>query len=197
MNDSAISLPQLIYRARNGDDDALGELCNRHRPYLRLMAKRTLDSRMKVRADESDLVQQTMLSAIRNFGQFQGSQAGQFVAWLQILHERNVVDAARVHRAEKRDVDREGAVFEDHGSVIADGDSPSMRAMRGEDALQLAEALESLPDDQREAVRLRHLEGWSLKHIADSLGRSEEAVAGLIKRGMVGLRKHVRTEPGD
>ena len=197
MNDSAVSLQQLIFRARNGDDDALGELCNRHRPYLRLMAQRTLDSRVKVRADESDLVQQTMLSAVRNFGQFQGSQAGQFVAGLQLLHERNVIDAARVHKAEKRDVNREGAAFEEEGPVFEGGDSPSMRAMRGEQALQLAEALESLPDDQREAVRLRHLEGRSLKHIAESLGRSEVAVAGLIKRGMAGLRQVIRAEPGD
>ncbi|MEZ6127351.1 MAG: sigma-70 family RNA polymerase sigma factor [Planctomycetaceae bacterium] len=197
MNDSASSMQQLLSRARNGDDDALGELCNRHRPYLRLMTQRALDSRVKVRADESDLVQQTMLSAVRNFAQFQGSHAAQFVAWLQVLHERNVVDAARLHKAEKRDINREGTGFEDHDHVFASSDSPSVRAMRSEEAVQLAEALELLPVDQREAVRLRHLEGWSLKNMAKSLDRSEEAVAGLIKRGMAELRKHVRAEPGD
>lgn len=197
MNDSKSLLCDLILRARNGDDTALGELCNRHRAYLRLIAQRTLDTNVKVRADESDLVQQTMLSAVRNFHQFEGSQPGQFVAWLQIQHERNVIDAARAHRADKRNVGREQAApskFEPSGSRR---DSPSMRAMLSEEVLQLAAAMEELPEAQREAVRLRHLEGWSLKEIAESMDRTDEAVAGLLKRGMKGLRETVQSGVGD
>lgn len=191
------SIRDLILRARDGDEKALGELCNRHRPYLRLIAQRTLDTQVKVRADESDLVQQTMLSAVRNFHQFEGSQPGQFVAWLQVQHERNVVDAARAHRADKRNVGREQtppSKFEPTGSR---GNSPSMRAMLSEEVLQLAAAMEELPEAQREAVRLRHLEGRSLKEIAAAMDRSDEAVAGLLKRGMKGLRDSVQSLAGD
>jgi len=54
--------------------------------------------------------------------------------------------------------------------------------------------LERLTDDQREGVRLRYLEGQSLAEIAERMQRSEEAVAGLIKRGLKTLRKHLHDE---
>jgi RNA polymerase sigma-70 factor (ECF subfamily) len=62
------------------------------------------------------------------------------------------------------------------------------RARRGKDAVRLAEAMGELPEDQQEAVRLRHLEGWPLKRIAARLQRTEVAVAGLLKKGLRALR---------
>jgi RNA polymerase sigma-70 factor (ECF subfamily) len=65
--------------------------------------------------------------------------------------------------------------------------------MRGESAVQLALAIATLPEAQQEAIRLRHLEGMSLAQIAQQMERSEEAVAGLIKRGLRGLRDRLAT----
>ena len=70
--------------------------------------------------------------------------------------------------------------------------SPSQKAIREEEAERLSQALTSLPDDQREAVRLRHLEGWALADLARHLGRSPAATAGLIKRGMQALRRQLQ-----
>ena len=70
--------------------------------------------------------------------------------------------------------------------------SPSQKAIRGEEAERLGQALAALPNDQREAVRLRHLEGWALADIACHLGRSPAATAGLIKRGMQALRRQLQ-----
>ena len=70
--------------------------------------------------------------------------------------------------------------------------SPSQKAMRREEEQRLTQALTALPDDQREAVRLRHLEGWALDDIAVHLGRTCAATAGLIKRGMKALRRELR-----
>jgi RNA polymerase sigma-70 factor (ECF subfamily) len=138
-----------------------------------------------------------MLSAIRNFKEFQGNQSAQFVAWLQVIHDRNVVDTIRAHTADKRAVNREGRVVEDRDRISPQRDSPSARAMRSEEAVQLAQAMETLPEDQREAVRLRYLEGWPLSRIAETLGRSEEAAASLIKRGMVKLRQKFQQKTGE
>jgi RNA polymerase sigma-70 factor (ECF subfamily) len=66
--------------------------------------------------------------------------------------------------------------------------------MRAEDAERLVRALAALPEDQREAVRLRHLEGWPLTAIAEKLDRSLAAAAGLIKRGMQTLRDALRRD---
>jgi RNA polymerase sigma-70 factor (ECF subfamily) len=60
--------------------------------------------------------------------------------------------------------------------------------MRNEDVLQLAAAIEALPEDQRQAVVLHHLQGHSAADIAARLGRTEVAVAGLLRRGLKKLR---------
>jgi RNA polymerase sigma-70 factor (ECF subfamily) len=64
----------------------------------------------------------------------------------------------------------------------------SQRVVKGEMALQLANVLDNLPDGQREAVRMRHLEGLSLAEIAQHLDKTTVATAGLIKRGLQALR---------
>jgi RNA polymerase sigma-70 factor (ECF subfamily) len=69
--------------------------------------------------------------------------------------------------------------------------SPSQRVLAGEQAVLLAQSLEELPADQREAVRLRFLEGCSLAEIAERLSRSREAAAGLLKRGLFQLRSRL------
>jgi RNA polymerase sigma-70 factor (ECF subfamily) len=58
--------------------------------------------------------------------------------------------------------------------------------------LQLSAALAKLPEAQREALMLRHFRGRSLAQIAQDLGRSHAAVAGLMKRGLQQLRTELR-----
>jgi RNA polymerase sigma-70 factor (ECF subfamily) len=79
--------------------------------------------------------------------------------------------------------------------LAADQSSPSQRAIRAEDMLQLADALALLPGAQREAIVLHHLEGWTLHDVAAHMGRGEPAVAGLLHRGLKKLREHMAT-PG-
>ena len=55
--------------------------------------------------------------------------------------------------------------------------------------------IEELPEDQREAIRLRYLQGWSLEQVASHFERSEGAIAGLLKRGMQSLRVRLTPEP--
>ena len=61
--------------------------------------------------------------------------------------------------------------------------------MQGELAMQLAAKMEALPESQQEALRLRYLEGMSLAEISEAMGRSDTAVAGLLKRGLRQLRR--------
>ena len=70
--------------------------------------------------------------------------------------------------------------------------SPSQNAIRKEQGLRLAEALAQLPELQREALVLKHCEGWSLADIGQHLGRSRAAVASLLRRGLQQLREHLR-----
>ena len=62
----------LLKRAKGGDRDALGNLLNRYRPYLRILALRYLDSGVRSRVDPSDVIQQTCLDIHRDIDGFRG-----------------------------------------------------------------------------------------------------------------------------
>jgi RNA polymerase sigma-70 factor (ECF subfamily) len=63
-----------------------------------------------------------------------------------------------------------------------------VRADRNEQVLLLAEAVAALPEAQREAVTLHHLQGWPLAEVARHLDRTPAAVMGLLHRGLRQLR---------
>src|SRR5207245_11462761 len=77
------------------------------------------------------------------------------------------------------------------GWLVAEQSSPSEQAERNEQLMHLARSLAGLPDDQREALLLRHCQGWSLADIAAHLGRSRAAIASLLRRGLKKLREHL------
>jgi len=74
---------------------------------------------------------------------------------------------------------------------ISDGlqSSPSAQAIRQEELLALAQALARLPEDQRRAVELHHLQGVALAEVGQHLGRTKGAVAQLLFRGLKKLRE--------
>jgi RNA polymerase sigma-70 factor (ECF subfamily) len=73
--------------------------------------------------------------------------------------------------------------------LIAPLSSPSQRAVRREQAVLLANALERLPADYREVIVLRHLEGRSFPEIAQRMRRSVDSVQKLWLRGLSRLRR--------
>lgn len=195
MQETETQLGQLLARARTGDEDALGQLLNQYRDYLRLLAQRAMDGRLAGRIDASDVVQQTCLSAIRQFKEFDGASGDDLAGWLYRIHERNLVDAARHHlEAQKRTVTREADAHEPDSVQAIELTSPSQRIMRGERAARLSRAIKGLPDDQAEAIRLKHLDGWPLAEVARRMEKTERAVAGLLQRGLQNLRNRLTDE---
>jgi RNA polymerase sigma-70 factor (ECF subfamily) len=192
----------LLEQARQGDREALGRLLEAQRAALHRLAKRQLDARIAVRVDASDIIQQTFLEAHRSFRQFAGQDTRELTAWLQRILDHKVAGAIRDHALlQKRSVHRDRSMDDSHGGMAslkqkldAGLSTPSQKAIRREEEQLLMEALSVLSDDQREAVRLRHLEGWALVDIARHLGRSPAATAGLIKRGMQALRRQLRRD---
>ena len=195
----ALLVKALLEQARGGDREALGRLLEAQRGTLHRLAQRQLEGPIAVRVAASDIIQQTFLEAHRSFQQFAGQSARELVAWLQCILDHKVAGAIRDHAfLQKRNVHRDRSLDDSHGGAAslkqeldAGHSSPSQKAMRGEEAQLLTRALTVLPDDQREAVRLRHLEGWALADIALRVGRTPAATAGLIKRGMKALRRRL------
>ncbi len=206
MSDPGREIDELIDRARRGQPEALGRLLEDRRGALKAAAERQLRGRLSARLDASDVVQLTFLEAHQSFGQFHGEGEPELAAWLRRILHHNIASVVRDNTiAARRDARRERSLFDPAAGAGGDGSalwraldgggpSPSHGAIRVEDVNRLVTALASLPADQREAVRLRHLEGWSLAAIADKLGRSRPAAAGLIKRGIQALRRELHGE---
>lgn len=197
-HESESTVPVLIVQAR-ASREHLGQLLERYRPYLLLEAQRRIGPQLAVREDAWDIVQKTLTEALQAFAAFQGLTEPEFSAWIRRIHGRNLDQAVRQHvRAGKRSIRREQRLPEPTESVsfcwhepAARQTTPSQRLIKGEKALGLAAVLASLPDAQREAVRLRHLEGWPVEQIAAQLNRSVAATAGLIKRGLQAMREQM------
>lgn len=191
-------LHDLIPRARSGDSSALGELLDRHRDQLRLLADRDLSERLQRRVDASDVVQQTFLIAHRAFEQFRGETDPELIAWLRTILNQNVQEAVRRHiHAQHRSLQHEVSIQSAGTTSLpfdppASDPTPSERVARSESTAELLAALDSLPPDQREAVRLKHLDGRSLAEIAAALSKTEAAVAGLLRRGIAALKQKLR-----
>jgi RNA polymerase sigma-70 factor (ECF subfamily) len=190
------SIEALVLRARDGDAEATEVLFARYRPYLRVVCTLRVPQFCRKREDESDIVQQTLIDALRGIGGFRGETEGEFEAWMAKLLERNILQSVRRNTAEKRDIRREATAWNPGDSAqlvwhsLAGGDSsPESRVFRGEAALELAQALEQLPEDQRVAVELRYLGQRPLREIAEQIGKTTGAVAGLIARGIEHLRE--------
>jgi RNA polymerase sigma-70 factor (ECF subfamily) len=165
------------------------------RDYLGLLARLHLGDRLRGKVEASDVVQQTLLEAHQKLAQFRGHSDAELAAWLRRLLACTLADVLRAHTRARRDVAREQSLAALEASsarleawLAAEQSSPSERAARNEQVLHLAEALTTLPEDQRLVVELRHLKGWSLAAIARHLGRTPAAVAGLLHRGLARLR---------
>ena len=195
MSSTDLSISELIVGAKAGEQPALEDLLKHYRPYLRIIAAQAIGSAIGRREDGSDLAQQTCMEAVTAFPNFQGTTEPQLSAWLKQILRRNIANLIRDNRAAKRDVRREQAINQKQDSATlcwyepeAGDTSPSENILKGEAALNLAAALEELPQDQRVAVAMRYLDGRSLAEIAKELGRTNSAVAGLLHRGLKALR---------
>jgi len=188
----------LLARARAGQGDALGRLLERYRGYLTLLARLQISKRLQGKVDAADLVQDTFLEAHRHFTGFRGTSEREFVAWLRQILAGVVANLVRHYLGTRRRDPRlecELAAELDQSSRVLDGglaarqSTPSERAARREQAVLLADALERLPEDYREVLVLRHLEGLSFPEVARRLDRTQDSVKKLWTRALDRLRQ--------
>ncbi|MDG2222948.1 MAG: sigma-70 family RNA polymerase sigma factor [Rubripirellula sp.] len=198
--DGDMSTTELVVASKRGNNEALGRLLEQYHGYLLMLSHRYLSERLRRRVDPADIVQLTYLEAKRDLPAFRGETPAEFAGWLRGMLKNNVATAVTRHvttkkRSLKREVDASpGRQGNDSGGggwiqqLPGSTTSPSGVAIRAEAVMALLAALHQLPETQAEAIRLRYMEGLSLSDIVDRMGKSDTAVAGLLKRGLQKLR---------
>jgi RNA polymerase sigma-70 factor (subfamily 1) len=177
--------------------ESTDHILERYRAYLECLTFIQVDPRLWRRFGWSDVVNQTLLEAYRELAQLRELDEADRNRRLRRILVNNLLDRIEHERAEKRDYRRDASLDEAlTGSscnlqkwLAADTPGPDGRAHAEERGARLAEALTRLPQREREALILQKYHGLSLVQIAEHLGCTTGAVAGLHARALKRLRE--------
>lgn len=190
--------------AREGNQTELGVLLDIYRGYLVSVATKRISHEIKVKAAPSDLVQETLLQACLSFREFRGSTEFELRAWLGQILSRKVIDFHRHYRSySKRNVLREvllSDIANDEGGLrgeVVNSQSSMQKMDQEEEASSFEKALQSLSQEQRQAIQLRSVEQLSFDKIGVLLGRSADAAQKLWARAIRNLSRSLEPhKPG-
>ncbi len=193
-----LTAEDLLEASRCGDQAALGELLERVRPYMTLLAGIQIGKKLRIKADPEDVVQETFLQAQRRFETFRGRTGDEFIAWLQeVLASRLAKLVRRYLGTQSRDIRLEQNISRHlHDSsrmldrMLMDRSAGPVETLsERERAVVLASALDRLSEDHRRVLMLRHLDGLSFAEVGERMGRTPGAATQLWSRAIVKLRE--------
>ncbi|MEE3284010.1 MAG: sigma-70 family RNA polymerase sigma factor [Planctomycetota bacterium] len=173
----------------------LGPLLGVYRPRLEQLAQQKVSGRLAVRTSPSDIVQDTLLHACRDFRSFRGHSRGELWCWLRQILTHRILGAVRRHMGTSgRDLRREVTAAQGSSDnqtnwnprtanqLAANQTSPSGRAVRSEQRTQIRALVAALPVEYRKVLLLRIVSEMPFEDIATRLNRSSAATRQLYQR---------------
>ena len=193
-------IQNVLEKAKAGDASCVGELLAVYRDYLLGIAVAKLDPRVRARCNPSDVVQETLMEAFRDFHQFRGGLEREFLAWIRQILSNNLARMVELHLlTDKRDMRRERPIEQ---AVVGesklerrdywltdDGKSPSSVLQKKEQLATMLERINKLPAHYRDVLLLRHIEELSFDDVAVRVGKSTGAVRMIWLRALEQLRE--------
>ncbi len=195
-NDSEETL-RLLGKLAEGHAEAFVLLFERHRTFLQRVIQKRLDPRLLVRADSSDVLQETQLETFRRFDDYLQRRPMPFRLWLLKTACEQIRRVERRHlETAKRSVDRQLPLPENSSlRLVAGGaDTPSGPVKRREMAVRVRAASTRLSPQDREIVMLRNFEDLSNCAVAGLLEITPEAARKRYRRALLRLQKHLNSE---
>lgn len=187
---------------RNADE--LAAYIESRRSQLLGYIHNNLGPALRRKLEPEDILQEVVVSALATPDQFAVSGRDPFRLLCQLAEQR-IIDAHRHHvAAQKRSADREVSIerpadanqaFGFIDLLIASMTSPSQAFSRDQKEMRLQWAVSNLPEEQREALRLRYVEGLPTRDVAERLGKTDGAIRVLLSRTLAKLQE-VLAEPG-
>jgi RNA polymerase sigma-70 factor, ECF subfamily len=189
-------------RIRNKDTQALVEFIELRKPQLLAFIERNLSTSLGRKLEATDILQDVSLSAVGSLATSELGDRDPF-SWLCQLAEHKIIDAHRkLVAAQKRSADRElqaPASSVDNTQrggfidmLVVSMTTPSGALSRDQREFRLQQALQNLPEESQQALRLRYVEGLPSKEIATRLQKTDGATRVLLTRSLAKLQELLR-----
>jgi RNA polymerase sigma-70 factor (ECF subfamily) len=183
-------LDRLLAAARGGNSQALGDVLAGCRDYLLFIANRELSPDVARKVGASDLVQDTLIEAQRDFVRFRGQTRGELLNWVRTILQHNLVNAHRQFRvAEKRRLDKEVGLSPK--DLIVDRTGPPEQLAAAEDLAALDRAISQLPPLYRTVLQARYSESLSFAEIGVRLALGTDAARRLWAKAVLALKREL------
>jgi len=186
----------LVTLAKGGDESALDQLCKVYGARVLWIVRLRMGKELRSKLESMDLVQDALVSALRDLGNFTYENEGDFLRWLSRIAENRLRDQLDRLHANKRDIRKEiplksyrPTTEDSFVSALGpvDNTTPSVIISKKEEFDKLAKAIEALKQEYREVIVLTKIEGLSYRETGDKLGKSADAVRMLFSRAMAAL----------
>jgi len=187
---------ELVVLAKGGDNSAQDRLCRVYGEKVRRIVRLRMGAKLRSKLESMDLVQDALMCALRDLGDFTYRNEGDFLRWLTKIAENRLRDNIDKLHTEKRDVRRE-IRLDDRERTTGEGfvgtagpieaTTPSVIMSRKEDLDKLEKAIDTLRPEYREVIMLAKIEELSYSQIGDRLGKSIGAVKMLVSRAKMAL----------
>jgi RNA polymerase sigma-70 factor, ECF subfamily len=186
----------LVELAKEGDRAALEKLSQTYSERVQRIVRMRMGKELRSKLESMDIVQDTLICAIRGLDRFTYTDEGDFTRWLSHITENRLRDNLDKLHADKRDIRREKPLNSDKG----DGQqsrvqpieplytvTPSVEIEKKEQLDRLELAMDTLKAEYKEVIVLTKIEGMSYKEAADKLGKSPNALRMLLCRALAAL----------
>ncbi len=185
----------LVALAQDGGESALNQLCKVYGARVLWIIRLRMGRELRSKLESMDLVQDVLMSALKDLGDFTYKTEGDFLRWLSRIAENWLRGHLQRLHANKRDIRKEVQLngygyrptVED--SFVAaldavDTTTPSAIMSKREELDKLAKAIDALKPEYRQVIVLTKIEGLSYKEIAEKISKSSEAVRKLVSRAL-------------
>jgi RNA polymerase sigma-70 factor (ECF subfamily) len=185
---------ETLKRAVAGDEVALEKLLLQYHARLAGLLSSRVPAQLRSVLSVEDVLQETYMVVFREIRSFQPRSLPAFWSWLSRVAEHRLYDLVRGELSAKRGGDRRrvetrgasgpGSTVEWLEQLAEHERTPSRSAAAREALNEVRMALDSLPPDYREALRLRYINGFSVAQTAETMQRTEGAVCLLCHRAL-------------
>lgn len=180
----------------NGESE-LCKLLEAQRQHLRRFVDCRINQKLVSRIDASDIIQEVYVRAFRGLENYLASPGVPPLIWLRRLSKQILCEAHRKQFRGIRSPYQENSNFDDRfvGQMIDSNDSVRTELERKEVAAKIRELLAQLSEVDREVLEMRHMDGYSIREIAQLLELGQEAIKKRYYRALERFREILNHQP--